>query len=211
MSSYFSPLDTDILETSQKFLYDWLVTSGKRSTVEALQKGELRISTFSDNIKARIAISSGNRIELLNATTTYLQGRIPQIFDRGALPDGTNIAISHIRLAYGSDAALLPEAIVNYTTVPSGWPAALQHADLMFSQNDFLKEKVAARACGSAAASFLPGVEGDGLQLKTPFILEESKSTKIELYCPQSVVFPATPAVLSVIVEFSGAIIKSRA
>lgn len=207
---YFNEADAMPFTTSQKALWDYLMQYGDANTIEMLKRKELAIVGYAQSLKFQVPISSGNRIELLNATTVYRQGRIPQEYNQGFLPKGFNIAVETFRIAYGTDAALLPEAIVNYTTVASGWPAALQHGEFIISQNGAVKEQFTGRVGGSAAASFGNAIVSDGYTPPSPVILEEGKPLKIELYTPQSVTFPATPAILAVAVELIGACIRPR-
>jgi hypothetical protein len=208
---YFNAEGEMPFTSSQKALWDFLTgPDADINTKTALLNRQLSINSYSESLKIQIPISTGSKIELVNATTVYRQGRIPIEFNQGFLPKGFNLAISHVRLAFGSDAALLPEAIVNYTTVAAGWPAALQHGQLRFLQNGVLKEQFTGRAAGSAAASTESGIERDGFELQTPMILEEGKPVTIELFCPQAVTFPATPAILSVAVELFGAVVRPR-
>jgi hypothetical protein len=196
---------------AQKVLYDYLTgPNADVNTKTALLNRELSINSYCESLKFQIPISSGGKIELLNATTAYRQGRIPIEFNQGFLPKGFNVAISHVRAAFGSDAALLPEAIVNYVTVASAFPAALQHSQIRFLQNNVLKEQFTGRASGTAVASTESAIEKDGFEFQTPFILEEGKPVTIELFCPTGVTFPATPAILSVAIELYGAVVRPR-
>lgn len=212
LQAYTDEISPIPMTMAQKVLWDYLVNSKDAdvNTRNALLNRELQIATYSEALKFQIQVSQSGKIELLNATAIYRQGRIPLEYNQGFLPKGFNIAVEKIRLAFGSDAALLPEAITNYTTVAAGWPAALQHGQLIISQNNAVKEQFTGRAAGSASASFGPGIDADGLELKTPMILEEGKPIKIELFCPQSVTFPATPAILAVEVAFLGACVRPR-
>jgi hypothetical protein len=209
-NAYFNEADVMPFTVAQKALWDYLMESGDVNTINALKKRELAIVSYAESLKFQVPISSGNRVELLNATAVYRQGRIPQEYNQGFLPKGFNIAVNKIRAAYGTDAALLPEAIVNYTTIAAGWPAALQHGQFIISQNGAVKEQFTGRVAGSAAAAFGSAIDTDGYELQSPMILEEGKPIKIELYCPQAVTFPATPAILAVAVEFLGACIRPR-
>jgi len=209
-NAYFDPLQETPFTIAQKAVWDYLMQEGDVNTINALKKKELLIVGYAESLKFQVPISSANRLELLNATAVYRQGRLPQEFNQGFLPKGFNIAVSKIRAAFGSDAALLPEAIVNYTTIAAGWPAALQHGQFIISQNGAVKEQFSGRMAGSAAASFGAAVDSDGYELQSPMILEEGKPIKIELYCPQAVAFPATPAILAVAVELIGACIRPR-
>lgn len=208
---YFDDSQNTPLTRAEKALWDYLKSKNANSnTLKDLAAGNLRIVTYAESLKFQIAISTGGRIELLNYASVARQGRIAEEWNLGALPEGFNLAISHIRVAYGTDAALLPEAIANYTTVPAAWPAALQHGQLIISQSGAIKERVSGRFLGSAVASTNNGVEGDGFEFHSPLILEEVKPTKIELFCPVGVTFPATPAILAVSVELFGAAIRQR-
>lgn len=210
LQAYVDELSPFPLTMSQRALWDYLMSEGDENTKVMLRRKELQIATYAEALKFQIPVSQGGKIELLNATATYRQGRLALEYNQGFLPKGFNIAVEKIRVAYGTDAALLPEAIANYTTVPAGWPAALQHGQLIISQNNAVKEQFTVRAAGSAAASFGAGIDADGLELKTPMILEEGKPLKIELFCPQGVTFPATPAILAVEVAFLGACVRPR-
>lgn len=210
-NAYFGEMDVMPFTVAQKALWDYLMSNdGDVNTQNALRNKDLLIVSYAESLKFQVPISSANKIELLNPTAAYRQGRIPQEYNQGYLPKGFNIAVSKVRLAYGTDAALLPEAITNYTTVPASWPAGLQHGQVIISQNNTPKEQFSGRAAGSAAASFGSGIDSDGYEFQSPMILEEGKPIKIELYCPTAVPFPATPAILAVAVEFIGACVRPR-
>lgn len=208
---YFNAEGEMPLTAAQKVLWDFLTGPDTDiNTKTALLNRQLSINSYAESLKIQIPISQGGKIELINATTVYRQGRIPIEFNQGFLPKGFNIAVSHVRLAFGSDAALLPEAIVTYGTVASALPAALQHGQLRFLQNGVLKEQFTGRVAGTAVASTESSIEKDGFEFQTPFILEEGKPITIELFCPQAVTFPATPAILAVAVELYGACVRPR-
>lgn len=208
---YFNAEGDMPFTAAQKVLFDYLTgVDADVNTKNALLSRQLSINSYAESLKFQVPISSSGKLELLNATAAYRQGRIPLEFNQGFLPKGFNLAISHVRLSFGSDAALLPEAIVNYTTLAAGWPAALQHGQLIISQNNVVKEQITGRVAGTAAASTESGIEKDGFEFQTPLLLEEGKPIKIELFTPQSVAFPATPAILAVAVELYGACVRPR-
>ena len=210
-NAYFGDLEPMGMTVSQKALWDYLTREGSDiNTKEALYSKNLQIATYSEALKFRVAVSSGGKIELLNATAAYLQGTIPLEFNLGFLPKGFSIAVSHLRLAFGSDAALLPGAIANYTTVAAGWPAALQNGQIIVSQNNAVKEQFTCRAAGTAAASTQQSIAGDGFEFQSPMILEEGKPIKIELFTPTGITFAATPVVQAVEVAFYGACVRPR-
>lgn len=170
------------LSYAEKFLYDYVTMGGASiQTVEEFRTGKLKFEQFSDSIKAIITGLSGNQ-EIFNAgTAIQRQGRIPEIFNQGSLPKGTNIAIDAIGLAYATDAtATVPEADVDYTRVVTAWPAAMANGELLVLQSENIKTRFAAKFAGSQANSFQSGVESDGIALSPCLLLEEEKQIKLE-------------------------------
>lgn len=215
--SYFSDNPNDRpLSRSDKALWDYLVSTdpsglskSRQNTRDLLLKGDLKIETYAESLLFTLPISQGGRRTLLDASTSYFEGRIPQEWDRGALPEGFLLSISHIGLGYATDAAItVPEGDVDYVTQPNSWPAALRNAKVMFSQNGNLVQQFRAKFAGTQAASTEPAVEGDGLEFQKPFILEDVKSNLIELYHPSAVNMPATPAYLFLEIKLFGSCVR---
>lgn len=156
--------------------------SAKEQTKKDLESGLLRIQTYTEAFRFEIADAATGTIELLNAATVYVEGAIPADFQGGTLPDGFNIAVSHIGLGFVADAAVTTaKAAIALATQPNAWPAALRNARLRFSQSGAVKANIACLYTGPFAASTGRPVEDDGLELQSPFILEERAGTKIEL------------------------------
>jgi hypothetical protein len=209
--SYFTdnPMDRP-LTRAEKALWDYLSgNDSKKETVRLLQNGELKIETYAESLMFTIPISTGGRRDLLNASSNYFEGRIPQEWHQGSLPVGFNIAVSHVRLGYATDAvATVPEDDVDYVTQPNSWPAALRNSLIIISQNGAVVQQFRSKFAGTQAASTNRSVEGDGLEFQRPFILEEQKGTKIEIYSPQGVTFPSTPAGLFLEIALYGAAVR---
>lgn len=209
--SYFtdSPMDRP-LTRAEKALWDYLSgNDSKKETVRLLQKQELKIETYAESLLFTIPISTSGRRDLLNSASQYFEGRIPQEWHQAALPVGFNIAVSHIRLGYATDASVtVPEGDVDYVTQPNSWPAALRNSLIIISQNGAVVQQFRSKFAGTQAASTNRSVEGDGIEFQRPFILEEQKGTKIEIYCPQGVAFPATPAGLFLELAVFGAAVR---
>lgn len=162
-------------------LWNFLSKSDEVSgdTVDQLRKGNLKIVSFNASLKFIITSMSGNQ-EIFTSATQWRQGRIPEIFNNAQLPDGTNLAVSHIGLAYATDAtATVPEGDVDYTRVPTAWPAAMANGELVIHQNG-IKERIEAKFAGSQANGTQASVEADGYEFEAPFILQEKKQIKLE-------------------------------
>lgn len=215
--AYFSDNPSDRpLSRSDKALWDYLVATdpkglskSRQNTRDLLMKGDLKIETYAESLLFTLPISQGGRRTLLDASTSYFEGRIPQEWDRGALPEGFLLALSHIGIGYATDAAItVPEGDVDFVTQPNSWPAALRNAKVMFSQNGNLVQQFRAKFAGTQAASTEAAVEGDGLEFQKPFILEDVKSNLIELYHPSAVNMPATPAYLFLEIKMFGSCVR---
>lgn len=193
---YFSEMDANPLSRAEKALWDYLTKRADAQIVQDLREGKLVIEKYARNLRFIIPISSGGRRELLNASSVYAQGRIPQEWHQGQLPKGTTIAIDSIRLGFATDAAITtPQGDIDYGSITDSWPAALRNAELIISQRGAVKG--GAMDCnymGSKAAGFQSAVRTDGLLLEKPMILESDAPTKIELFSPDGVTFAATPA-----------------
>lgn len=210
--AYFtdSPMDRP-LTRAEKAVWDYLQSKARQSTIDLLVKGDLKIETYAESLLFTLPISQGGRRQLLDGSTSYFEGRIPQHFDRGALPEGMIIAVSHIGLGYATDAAIVvPEGDVDYVTQPNSWPAALRNAKMMFSQNGALVQEFRTKFTGTQAASTEPAVESDGIEFQRPFILEDVKATMLELYHPAGQTMPATPANLFLEVKLFGAVVRPK-
>lgn len=192
---YFSEMDSNPLSRAEKELWSFLMQNAKEQTKADLKKGALKIEKYARSLRVTIPVSSTGRRQLINAQTVYTQGAIPQEWHQGKLPEGCNIAVSHIGLGFASDAAItVPYGDVDYGTVVNSWPAGLRNSELIFSQNGM--RKGGALDCafmGSKAASFGSAVESDGLELDRPMILEEGKPILIE-QDSGAATYAATPA-----------------
>lgn len=146
-----------------------------------LMSKKLQIKTFADSIKCTITSQSGNKEVFSAAASQYRQGRIPEIFNNAELPEGTVIAISHLALAYATDAtATVPEGDVDYSRVVTAWPVALANSEIVFYQNG-IKQRFMAKAAGSQGNGLQAAIESDGLEFDMPLILQEKKAIKIEV------------------------------
>jgi hypothetical protein len=193
---YFSEMDANPLTRAEKELWNHLILKGRTQTITDLQAGKLKIGKYARAFRFQIPISSGGRNQLLNATSLYTEGAIPQEWNQAQLPAGVNIAISHIRLGFATDAAITtPQGDVDYVSNTDSWPAALRNSTILFSQDgNSLGGALDAVFMGTKAAGFMSAVESDGLELDRPMILEEVKPTLIEIFSPKGVTFAATPA-----------------
>ena len=209
--SYFtdSPQDRP-LTRADKELWDYLMSEKAASTTrDLLKQGNLKIETYAESLGFVMPVSSGGRRDLLNATVGYFEGRIPEEWNQGALPKGFNLAISHIGIGYATDATVTqPEQDVDFVTQPNSWPSALRNSRIIISQNGAIVQQFRSKFAGSMAASTNNTVEGDGIEFQKPFILEENKATRIEIFCPQNVTFPATPAGLFIEMKLFGSVVR---
>jgi len=182
----------------------------KPSTMQDLAAGNLILDSYSSSIMARIPISTVGTIELLNAASVFAEGRIPEEFNQGILPQGFNISVSHVLVGYATDAAVVvAEGDVDYTNLSDSWPAALRNGSLRFFQSGALVKRFQGKLAGTKAA----GVAGNGklgLEFQCPFILEEIKQNRIDLITPAAVAFPATPAGLFIELILVGACTRQR-
>ena len=208
--SYFA-VNQDPYERAELALIQFLEKNeASAETYRALEAKNMVIDSLTASLRFIIPISFTGTFDLVTQATQFRQGRIPEEWNQGSFLKGYNIAISHIQVGYASDAAVVvPEGDVDFTNVTDSWPAALRNAQLRFSQQGALKGKYDTVFMGTKAASTLPNVES-GFMLKSPLILEEGKSTKIELITPQGVAFPATPANLFVEILLSGAVTRLK-
>jgi hypothetical protein len=209
--AYFTDsADDRPLTRSDKELWDYIMSDKARiQTKQLLLDKKLKIETYSEHLMFTIPVSLAGRKQILNAATAYFEGRIPMEFNKGELPEGFLLAISHVRLGWATDATVtVPEGDVDYVTQPNSWPAALRNAKIMISQNSNLIQQFRAEFAGTQAASTQQAVEGDGIEFQKPFILEDSKPTVIEIYPPDAVVFPATPAGLFLDIALFGSCIR---
>jgi hypothetical protein len=202
---------------ARKYLLDYL--NGRipgyepqPETAQALSTGKLQILPYSQKLLFKIPISSGGRMELMNNVTAASQGRIPNEWDKGALPGGSVIAFNFARLGYATDGTVtVPEGDIDYSNTVDSWPAALRNADLIWTQMATLKFRLGAHAFGTKAASTRSAVKSDGYNFDVPVIIEPKKQNLIELYCPAGITFPATPAGLFLELAIDGAaIIQSK-
>lgn len=179
--SYFNGTDKPYTR-AELALIEYLMENGKGQTQVDAASGKLKLETYAKGFRFKIPNNFTGRAELLNAASVALQGAIPEEFNLGQLPDGFNIAVSHVRASFVADASVtVAQGAVNLVNQPNSWPAALRNGQLVFSQASSIKQYFDVAACGSAAASQGKYAEEDGLELQAPFILEENKATKFEL------------------------------
>lgn len=171
------------LSYAGKALWDYLTAEGSDADIQTkndLVTGRLRIRSFNASIKSIITSLSGIQEVFNPSIAIQRQGRIPEILNQARLPKGTNAAISHIGLAYATDAtATVPEADVDYSRVVTAWPNALANGETIFKQDGIL-ERVENKFAGSQANSFQSGVESDGYELEQPMLWKEDRVLTIE-------------------------------
>jgi hypothetical protein len=175
-------------------LMQFMAQNAKGQTQADAQGGRLKMETYARAFRFEIPdANSGNR-ELLNAATLYTDGVIPEEWDRGQLPDGWNIAVTHIGLGFVADGTVTaPLNAIALASLPNSWPAVLRNGKLKFSQAGAVKQQIDCLYTGTMAASFGRIGEDDAAELDTPFILEERKATKFELLGAGTAAF-ASPA-----------------
>ncbi|MFN7703360.1 MAG: hypothetical protein ACK5OS_01970 [Chryseotalea sp.] len=208
---YFG-VDQDPYERAELALIQYLQKrKASEETYKNLSLDNIIIDSLTASLRFNIPISFTGTRDLVTQATQFFQGRIPEEWNQGTFQKGYNIAISHIQVGYATDAAVVvPEGDVDYTNVTDSWPASLRNAQLRFSQQGALKGKYDVLFTGTKAASTFNNVEATGLELKSPLILEEGKSTKLELITPQGVAFPATPANLFIEILLFGAVTRLK-
>jgi len=209
--TYFVKTD-DPYTRAELALLNFLIDNGKKQTVEDLMNGDLKLETYERAFRFLVPAAASGRRELLNQGSVYLKGAIPDEWNQGALPDGYNIAVTHVRTGFVADAVVTtPQAGIAYGSQPNAWPAALRNGQLLFSQAGALKSFFDVIGTGTMAAGFGSIGENDGLELQAPFILEENKATKFELYgaTGQSFASPAGGNLLELILF--GAMVRARA
>lgn len=208
--SYFQASDAPY-SRAEVALIAHLITKGKAQSQNDFKDGNLKLETYARAFRFVIPNAFSGRRELLNAGSVFIQGAIPEEFNLGQLPDGYNIAVTHIRTGFVADAVVTTgQAAIALACQPNGYPAALRNGQLIFSQAGAIKSFVDVVLTGTMAASFGSVGEDDGLELQAPFILEENKATKFELYgaSGQSFASPAGANILEVILY--GAMVRLR-
>jgi hypothetical protein len=176
-------------------LWNFLTKSkdARKQTIEDLMAGNLRIRSFAESFKFSIVGQSGNREIFTSANGPWRQGRIPELFNDAKLPNGTNVAISHMAASYVTDAAVtVPEGMATFSRVVTAWPAALANSELVIKQGAGIKEQLQLKNAASQANGFLSGVETDGYEFEVPFVLEEEKAIKFELRYAEALAVPGT-------------------
>lgn len=209
--SYFQAQDQPF-SRAEIALISHLVSKGKAQSQEDFRNGNLKLETYARAFRFVIPGAFSGRRELLNAASAFIQGAIPEEFNLGQLPDGYNIAVTHVRTGFVADAVVTTgQAAIALASQPNGYPAALRNGQLIFSQAGAIKAFVDVVLTGTMAASFGSIGENDGLELQAPFILEENKATKFELYGSSGQAFasPAGGNILEVILY--GAMVRLRA
>jgi len=209
--SYFG-LGQDPYTRAEIALLNFLSNNkGTAETYKQLSEKNVYIDTLTAALRFAIPISFTGTRDLITQSAQFFQGRIPEEWNQAQFPRGYNIAISHIQVGYASDAAItVPEGDVDFTNVTDSWPAALRNSQLRFSQAGALKGRYDVLFTGTKAAGQFNNVEGTGLELQAPLILEEGKATKLELVTPQGVAFPATPANLFIEILLFGAVTRLK-
>ncbi len=209
--SYFNAQD-EPYSRAEIALVNYLVRSGKAQSQADFSSGKLKLETYARAFRFVIPNAFSGRRELLNAASVFIQGAIPEEFNLGQLPDGYNIAVTHVRTGFVADAVVTTgQAAIALASQPNGYPAALRNGQLIFSQAGAIKTFVDVVLTGTMAAGFGSIGENDGLELQAPFILEENKATKFELYGSSGLAFasPAGANILEVILY--GAMVRLRA
>lgn len=167
---------------SEVALLQHLAINGKGQTKQDASEGKIKIRTYTRSFIFEIADNFTGSVDLLTANSEFLEGAIPEEWHGGRLPEGFNVAISHIGIGFVADAAVVtPRAAIALATLPNAWVAALRNGRIKFYQAGVVRQEIEPKFCGPQAASFGRAVEDDGLELQAPMILEESKATRIEL------------------------------
>ena len=205
-------VDDDPYTRSELALVQFLQTNAKAQSQLDAGSGRTKIETYARAFRFVVPNGFSGRRELLNAASQFIQGAIPEEWNLGQLPLGYNIAVSHVRTGFVADAVVTTgQGGIAYGSQPNSWPAALRNGQLIFSQAGAIKAFVDVVHTGTMAAGFGSIGENDGLELQSPFILEENKATKFELYGASGQAFasPAGGNLLEVI--FMGAMARPRA
>lgn len=187
-------VEDDPYTRSELALIQFLGTNAKAQSQLDAGSGRTKFETYARAFRFVIPAAFNGRRELLNAASAFIQGAIPEEWNLGQLPLGYNVAVSHIRTGFVADAVVTTgQAGIAYTSQPNTWPSALRNGQLIFSQAGAIKAFVDVVHTGTMAAGFGSIGENDGLELQSPFILEENKATKFELYGSSGQAF-ASPA-----------------
>ncbi|MFO0414912.1 MAG: hypothetical protein ACK52I_22290 [Pseudomonadota bacterium] len=209
--AYFAP-GQDPYSRAEIALVNFLKNNkASQETYVNLQNQNIYVDTLTAALRFAIPISFTGTRDLITQSAQFFQGRIPEEWNQAQFPKGYNLAISHIQVGYASDASVtVPEGDVDFTNISDSWPAAFRNSQLRFSQAGALKGKYDVLFTGTKAAGQFNNVEGTGLELQAPMILEEGKATKLELITPQGVAFPATPANLFIEILLFGAVTRLK-
>lgn len=191
--SFFGKND-DPYTRAEIALIQHLALNGKGQTQSDAANGKLKMRTYTRSFIFEIADAFTGNLDLFTANSDYLEGSIPEEWHGGRLPEGFNVAITHIGLGFVADGAVAsPRAAIALATLPNAWPAALRNGRLRVYQGGGVKLEIEPKFCGPQAASTGRAVEDDGLELQAPVILEEMKATRIELVTASGQAF-ASPA-----------------
>lgn len=179
--SFFNKND-DPWSRAEIALMAHLAVSGKGETQKNASEGKLKIRTYTRSFIFEIADAFTGTVDLLTANSEFLEGSIPEEWHGGRLPEGFNVAVTHIGIGFVADGVVTtPRAAIALATLPNAFPAALRNGRIRFYQGGVIKQEVEPKFCGPQAASTGRAVEDDGLELQAPMILEETKATRIEL------------------------------
>lgn len=194
LNKSFFTKDADPWTRAEIALLQHLALNGKGQTKADAAAGKLKIRTYTRSFIFEVAAAFTGSVDLLTANAEFLEGSIPEEWHGGRLPEGFNIAISHIGLGFVADGTVAaPENAIALATLPNAWPAALRNGRIVFKQAGTVKQEIEPKFCGPQAASTGRGVEDDGLELQSPMILEEVKATVIQLITADGAAF-ASPA-----------------
>lgn len=194
LNKSFFRMNEDPWTRAEVALMNHLAANGKGQTKADAAQGKLKVRTYTRSFIFEIADAFTGSVDLLTANSEFLEGSIPEEWHNGKLPDGFNIAVTHIGIGFVADGVVAsPRAAIALATLPNAWPAALRNGRIKFHQGGVVKEQIEPKFCGPQAASFGRAVEDDGLELQAPMILEEAKATRIELVTAAGQAF-ASPA-----------------
>jgi hypothetical protein len=193
--SYFDKQE-DPYTRAELALRQYLLGSpkSKDETKKAIQEGAIKMFPYWAALRFEIADAKSGNFDLLNAATDFSDGVIPEEWKNGRLPDGFNIAISHIGMGFVADGAVTTARdAIALASLPNSWPSVLRNGRLRIHQSNAIKLEVHNLFLGTMAASTGRLGEDDSAELDAPFILEEVKQTRIELLSAGAAAF-ASPA-----------------
>ncbi|GHM98810.1 hypothetical protein WSM22_03000 [Cytophagales bacterium WSM2-2] len=210
MKNYFE-YGQQPLTRAQLSLMNKLAQDGKAQTLQDLLDKKLKFETYASTFRFVIPNAQAGKRTLFDVSKSYLEGAIPEEWDRGMLQDGVNISVSHIRTGFVADAVItVAQAGVAYASQPNSWPAALRNGRYMFQQSNGNPNFVQVQNTGTQAASFNPLGVGDAFELEEPIVFVEGKSAKFELWIPDSQAF-ASPAGANLLeINFYGSWIRPK-